>query len=123
MDEGLVDARITKTIGERPNEPNFPFTVRILAADSGKIVRATVMVQVLRGQSSKPVYYVSNTGDTSISGVSGTSSPVDIENPLVGQILPTGHVIDHITLNGQDVSSIFVQSLFERWLIFVFTIS
>lgn len=82
--------------------------MRILAVDSGKIVRAIVRVQLSSSKSDsnsdiEPEYFACTRGDISIAGVPGTSAPVEIENPLGGDILPTGRVTDTITVEGEEV--------------------
>jgi 2-methylaconitate cis-trans-isomerase PrpF len=100
-----VNERVLDIIYSKPWLREFPLTVRVLAADSGRIVRAHVQVRKLLGpmNAGSPPWFVSNDGDASISGVPGTSSAVDIENPLNGDILPTGRVLDQIVLDGNQV--------------------
>ena len=100
-----MNERVLDTIYAKPWLREFPLTIRILAADSGKIVRAHVLVRKLLGSMSSglPPWFVTNDGDASISGVPGTSSAVDIESPLHGDILPTGRVLDQIVLDGNQV--------------------
>jgi 2-methylaconitate cis-trans-isomerase PrpF len=105
VEEGLVNERVLDIIYENPELKEFPLTIRILAADSGKIVRARVQVRKFLGSmgSRSSPWFVTTDGSASISGVPGTSSAVDIENPLHGDILPTGRTLDQIILDGDQV--------------------
>ena len=102
-----MQERIEALLRGRAPPEVFPVTTRILAVDSGKVVHATTIVRAFRSpQLSRPRWFVSNYGDAIISGVPGTSSPVQIANPLQGNILPTGRVLDVVSIDGQMVCSI-----------------
>lgn len=80
--------------------------IRILAADSGKIVKATLGISPEQHSSHHdvtPRHYAHTEGTTEISGVPGTSAPVQIETPLVGTVLPTGQERDVLNLEGEQV--------------------
>ncbi|KAF8326123.1 PrpF protein [Cantharellus anzutake] len=111
VDEGLVQKRIEASIqGQTPPE-RFPFATRILAADSGKIIHATTVVCTPGSlESGRLRWYVSNFGGASISGVPSTSSPVEIENPLQGNMLPTGRVLDAIPMEGKSIPCTIVDA-------------
>jgi len=117
-----VKERIRASFQGRAPPEVFPFMTRILAVDSGKVVHATTTVRTSRSlESNHPCWFVSNYGDTSISGVPGSSSPVEITSPLQGNILPTGRVLDMVSIDDHMVPctivdtglpSIFVPSTF-----------
>ncbi|KAK0553038.1 hypothetical protein OC846_002654 [Tilletia horrida] len=86
---------------------SFVHPVRILAADSGKIVRALVPIAVTRrigrsGQDERLLFYPARAGTASIAGVPGTAAPVLIESPLESGVLPSGNARDVIKLDGDD---------------------
>lgn len=87
--------------------------MRILAADSGKVVRAVVQVEVSTSSDNNPGYYASTRGNAVIAGVPGSSAPVEIENPLGQDILPTGNVKDTLTLDGEQVGALVTLNSFE----------
>ncbi|KAF9521118.1 hypothetical protein BS47DRAFT_1370235 [Hydnum rufescens UP504] len=112
VEEGLVNERVLEIIYRNPGLEEFPLTIRILAVDSGKIVRARVQVRKFLGSmsSGSSPWFVTSDGNASISGVPGTSSAVDIENPLHGDILPTGRVLDQIILDGDQIPCTIVDA-------------
>jgi 2-methylaconitate cis-trans-isomerase PrpF len=99
VEEGLVQ---TQTLQTPTSYDPFPHLVRILAANSGKIVLARLQLQLSQDKSG---YFVVTEGNTSIAGVPGTSSPIEIENPLDRDPLPTGRVRDFVTVDGKQVSA------------------
>ncbi len=109
-----MKGRIEASFQGRAPPEVFPFTTRILAVDSGKIVHATTTVRTFRSPvSGHPCWFVSNYGDASISGVPGSSSPVEIANPLQRNILPTGRVLDMMSINDQMVRSAWCSIIYS----------
>lgn len=85
-----------------PLPPSLLLTIRILAADTGKIVRATLPIS----SGGKGFWYAETAGDASIAGVPGTAAPVQIETPLEGTVLPSGRQLDYLTLGNDQVGKI-----------------
>lgn len=83
--------------GREPDDP-LPFKLRILTANDGKVVIATVQLEHLDDN-----YFVSNTGNASIAGVPGTSAPVKIDAPLGENTLTTGDARNKIQVDGKEV--------------------
>ncbi|KAF8311640.1 DUF453-domain-containing protein [Clavulina sp. PMI_390] len=72
-------------------------TLKILLADTGKILRTTLPVLFHSGTGQ---WYPVTEGDTRISGVPGTAAPVYIETPLERAALPSGNLVDHVSIKG-----------------------
>lgn len=102
VDDKMVHRQIQSLQGPAGSDitsvSSLLLTVRILAADTGKIVRATIPVVKHGG-----IWYAQTEGQTSISGVPGTAAPVHIENHLEGNPLPSGSQRDYLSLDGEQV--------------------
>ncbi|PWN89916.1 DUF453-domain-containing protein [Acaromyces ingoldii] len=72
--------------------------VRILAHDSGKVVRAHVPVLQHDGR-----WLPAAEGQAQISGVPGTHPGILIESPLEGSVLSTGNALDHVEVDGETI--------------------
>jgi 2-methylaconitate cis-trans-isomerase PrpF len=82
--------------------------LRILAHDSGKVVKASVPVEVaVIGRERTHVWSLANKGDCQIAGVPGTAPGIILESPLVGSVLSTGNEKDTIEVDGEQVCSLF----------------
>lgn len=89
-----------------PSTTAFPYTLRILAADTGKVVRATLLVYPHHRSPDSLVgaqWHVDVTGNTTIAGVPGLGSGVKIETPIGEGYLPTGNEMDTISLDDEQV--------------------
>lgn len=83
---------------------SLPLSLDILATDSGKVFKATLDVSTHLSSSGLSKRWTAKTaGTAAISGVPGTSSPIEIEAPLVGDILPTGNPLNYIEVDGLTV--------------------
>ena len=100
----MVHERI-QCLRESHPSSSMQLMIRILAADTGKIVKATLGISPEKHSRHDvtPRRYAHTEGTTEISGVPGTSAPVHVENPLVGIVLPTGQEQDVLNLEGKQV--------------------
>lgn len=96
---------------------SLPISLNILATNSGKIFKANLEVSTHQASIGLAKRWVAQTiGTTSISGVPGTSSPIEIEAPLIGEITPTGASFNTVEVAGLlvragKISSMVVPSL------------
>jgi 2-methylaconitate cis-trans-isomerase PrpF len=106
VDDGVVHKRIQHLLESHPRSSSFRPTIRILAADTGKIVKATLGISPRHDPHDDVTqgWYAHTEGTTRISGVPGTAAPVHIETPLDGNLLPTGKEQDVLNFEGEQVS-------------------
>ncbi|MCO5549741.1 hypothetical protein L7F22_003214 [Adiantum nelumboides] len=82
---------------------SFDVTVRVLAHDSGKIIKVHTRAEFVRlgkGIHVQPIEH----GDVSIAGVPGTASGIVVETPLQGgSVLSTGNEKDTIEVDGKQI--------------------
>lgn len=81
----------------------FPVTLRILAHDSGKVIKVHTRAEFVRIGNSIQVQPIEH-GDVRISGVPGTAAGTIVETPLEGgSVLSTGNERDVVEVNGKKV--------------------
>lgn len=102
VDDGLVQKKIQYLLRSSSSR----LTIRILAADTGKIVKATLGISPKQHSNEDVMQgcYAHTEGPTRISGVPGTAAPVHIETPLEGNPLPTGKELHVLDFEGEQVS-------------------
>ncbi|PWN34643.1 DUF453-domain-containing protein, partial [Meira miltonrushii] len=98
----LSQEELSSTVLEEIRNP-FDVTVRVLAHDSGKIIKVHTKAEFVRfgsGIHMQPIEH----GDVSIAGVPGTASGIVVETPLEGgSVLSTGNERDTIEVDGKQV--------------------
>jgi len=106
VDERLVHEKALTALSAGPSPSStFPLPLRILTANNGKVVRATVQLQ-----QHEQDYYISNIGDAVIAGVPGASAPIEIDNPLEGDPLSTGRERDKIQVDGREIECTIIDA-------------
>lgn len=98
----LSQEELSPPILEQLQNP-FDVTVRVLAHDSGKIIKVHTQAEFVRleyGIHMQPIEH----GDVSIAGVPGTASGIVVETPLIGgSVLSTGNERDTIEVDGKKI--------------------
>lgn len=100
--ELFSDEQLTSHTLDQLKDP-FDVTVRVLAHDSGKIIKVHTRAEFVRlgnGIHVQPIEH----GDVSIAGVPGTASGIVVETPLEGgSVLSTGSERNTIEIDGKQI--------------------